>query len=157
MKSLYPLRLILSAFPPQTHPPTHAHRNYLDKCYTTSREDERFLIKQPSASNPPPQQMDDIELPQSVLEVNLGVPVILVGLKSDMVKSDTYEEEQKAQYVQQYLRRVCLKYGAALAYVSAQTDSNKTLLQQYILHRLVGVLVSVVVLVVAMKNTNNWK
>jgi len=76
-------------------------------------------------------------LPPGVLTENLGVPLIVVGLQADLVHApDSFEDEQRSQFLQQYLRSFCLKHGAALVYVSATRDTNCLLLQRYILHRL---------------------
>ena len=76
-------------------------------------------------------------LPPGVLTENLGVPLIVVGLKSDLVHApDSFGDEQRSQFLQQYLRAFCLKHGAALVYVSAARDTNRLLLQRYLLHRL---------------------
>lgn len=75
------------------------------------------------------------QLAPGVLQVNMGVPLVVVGLKADLVKTDTFEEEQKAQFLQQYLRRFCLQHGAALVYTSSISDANVNLLHRYLLHR----------------------
>lgn len=76
-------------------------------------------------------------LPDGVLATNLGIPLIVVGLKADQVKApESFEEEQRSQYLQQFLRRFCLEHGAALVYASAARDTNRLLLQRYLLHRL---------------------
>jgi hypothetical protein len=76
-------------------------------------------------------------LPPGVLTENLGVPLIVVGLKTDLVHApDSFEDEQRSQFLQQHLRAFCLKHGAALVFVSAARDTNRLLLQRYLLHRL---------------------
>ena len=83
------------------------------------------------------QRSSPSSLPPGVLTENLGVPLIVVGLQADLVHApDSFEDEQRSQFLQQYLRSFCLKHGAALVYVSATRDTNCLLLQHYILHRL---------------------
>ena len=126
--------------------------NYLARCYDLSRaEGGVFTIKplgggagrgrgnddsdhlNEDSTTTPNQSLP--QLAQGVLEVNLGVPIVVVGLKADAVKSETFEEEQASQYLQQYLRRFCLQHGASLVYASASSDANVLLLQRYLLHR----------------------
>ena len=52
-------------------------------------------------------------------------------------QTDSFEAEQRAQYVQRYLRAFCLRHGAALVYASAAAGTNRRLLQRYVLHRCV--------------------
>jgi uncharacterized membrane protein YcjF (UPF0283 family) len=54
-------------------------------------------------------------------------------------QTESFEEEQRWQYLQHYLRRFCLSHGAALVYASAHDDTNRLQLQRYLLHRWVSV------------------
>ena len=40
--------------------------------------------------------------------------------------------------MQQWIRRYCLEYGAALFYMSAKEDKNCDVLYKYLLHRIYG-------------------
>ncbi|EWM26714.1 dynein light intermediate chain [Nannochloropsis gaditana] len=84
-----------------------------------------------------PQPARSTPLPAGVLEENLGVPLVVVGLKADLAPvPDSYDDGLRSLFFQQYLRRVCLKYGASLVYTSASNGDNCLLLQRYLLHRL---------------------
>eukprot|EP00752_Nemacystus_decipiens_P013855 g12301.t1 len=72
-------------------------------------------------------------LGDGVLERNLGVPLVVVGCKADSLQSETFEQQQRLHFIQQSLRRFCLKYGAALVYTSAKDDVNCNLLHRYLL------------------------
>lgn len=85
---------------------------------------------------------------------NLGVPIILCGLKGDAFTrhlSSRTGADEKFEYLTRQLRKVALEFGAALIYTSAATMStgraasaaerkergvNLDVLQQYIFHRL---------------------
>lgn len=49
------------------------------------------------------------ELGEGVLEKNLGVPMVVVGCKADSLQSETFEQQQRLHFIQQSLRRFCLK------------------------------------------------
>jgi dynein light intermediate chain 1 len=85
----------------------------------------------------------DVVLPldASVLTNNLGIPLVVVGTKSDLllqVEKDRGYKDEHHDYIQQQIRRFCLNYGAALVYTSAKEDRNCPLLQKYIIHRAYG-------------------
>lgn len=44
-----------------------------------------------------------------VLEKNIGVPMVVVGCKADSLQSETFEQQQRLHFIQQSLRRFCLK------------------------------------------------
>ncbi|CAN0291357.1 unnamed protein product, partial [Laminaria digitata] len=72
-------------------------------------------------------------LGDGVLEKNVGVPMVVVGCKADSLQSETFEQQQRLHFIQQSLRRFCLKYGAALVYTSAKDGVNCGLLHRYLL------------------------
>lgn len=49
------------------------------------------------------------ELGGGVLEKNLGVPIVVVGCKADSLQSETFEQQQRLHFIQQSIRRFCLK------------------------------------------------
>ncbi|CAH8666194.1 unnamed protein product [Schistosoma margrebowiei] len=77
----------------------------------------------------------------NVLNNNLGVPLIVVVTKTDlmkiMIKENQFTEEH-FDFIQMHIRRFCLSYGAALFYVSVKEDKNCDLLNRYIRHRIYG-------------------
>ena len=48
-------------------------------------------------------------LGEGVLEKNIGVPMVVVGCKADSLQSETFEQQQRLHFIQQNLRRFCLK------------------------------------------------
>jgi dynein light intermediate chain 1 len=91
-----------------------------------------------------PQTMDSSNLPQLddiTLTHNLGIPIIIVCCKSDsvvMLEKDFDYKDEHFDYIQAYLRRLCLNYGASLVYTSSKKDINCELLMDYIEHKLFG-------------------
>jgi dynein light intermediate chain 1 len=68
---------------------------------------------------------------------NWGVPIIIVGCKSDYLTSKEEKiSTKKSKDLQGQLRSMCMQLGAGLIYSSAVNDINCNLLKKYILHRL---------------------
>ncbi|KAI8379892.1 dynein light intermediate chain-domain-containing protein [Choanephora cucurbitarum] len=86
---------------------------------------------------------DQVTLPltQGTLTNNLGLPLIVVCCKSDaqlsLEQSLDYKDEQ-FDFIQQTLRCICMKFGAALFYTSTLQPYTFHNLRQYILHRLLA-------------------
>ncbi|KAI8337215.1 dynein light intermediate chain-domain-containing protein [Chlamydoabsidia padenii] len=80
----------------------------------------------------------DLPLTEGALSINYGIPLAVVCCKSDkqhMLESTLDYRENRFDYIQQTLRTVCMKYGAALFYTSTLHPQTFTHLRQYILHR----------------------
>ncbi|KAI9340425.1 dynein light intermediate chain-domain-containing protein [Zopfochytrium polystomum] len=76
-----------------------------------------------------------------ILTNNLGIPIIIACTKSDHVAALEKESEfsdDLFDFVQQSLRTVCLKYGAALCYTSTHRPDTLHTLKTYLLHRLLN-------------------
>ncbi|KRY89681.1 Ribonuclease 3 [Trichinella pseudospiralis] len=92
----------------------------------------------------PSMEPDQILLPlgQSTLTRNLGLPLIVVVTKCDLLSS--YEKQQfdlkdeDCDLIQKQIRQFCLKHGAALVYTNVKDGRNCDLLYKYILHRVFG-------------------
>ncbi|CAO3703176.1 unnamed protein product [Rhizopus stolonifer] len=86
---------------------------------------------------------DQVILPLTTgcLTTNIGLPVIIVCSKSDAMntleQTHDYKEDQ-FDYIQQTLRSICMKYGAALFYTSSYQPYTYHHLREYILHRLLS-------------------
>ncbi|KAJ2162975.1 hypothetical protein GGF46_000161 [Coemansia sp. RSA 552] len=83
----------------------------------------------------------DVLLPlgKGVLEVNLGLPLIVVCAKADtmgVMERERGFKEEDFDYVQQVLRAVCLRFGAALIYTSTHNPATFSTLYHYLVHRL---------------------
>ncbi|XP_075212905.1 dynein light intermediate chain [Lycorma delicatula] len=84
---------------------------------------------------------DVFPLGEGVLTRNLGLDVVVVVTKTDYMstleKESDYRDEH-FDFIQQWIRRFCLQYGAALFYTSAKEDKNCDLLYKYLTHRIYG-------------------
>ncbi|KAJ3112780.1 hypothetical protein HK100_002216 [Physocladia obscura] len=80
-----------------------------------------------------------LPLGNGVLTHNLGVPIVVVCTKADLMPSlerDYGYGDGTFDYIQQSLRTVCLKYGASLFYTSIHRPKSIFYLRSYILHLL---------------------
>ncbi|KAI8075542.1 dynein light intermediate chain-domain-containing protein [Thamnidium elegans] len=84
--------------------------------------------------------VDQVVLPltQGCLTNNLGMPITIVCCKSDALntleQTHDYKDDQ-FDFIQQTLRCICMKYGAALFYTSTLHPYTYHNLREYILHR----------------------
>ncbi|KAI9471298.1 hypothetical protein LPJ78_005592 [Coemansia sp. RSA 989] len=83
----------------------------------------------------------DVLLPlgSGVLEGNLGLPLVVVCTKADamgVLERERGFSEEDFDYIQQVLRAVCLRLGAALVYTSTHNPNTFATLYQYLVHRL---------------------
>ena len=89
--------------------------------------------------------LDAFDLPDSVLETNVGIPLIVVVTKADLVDSKAPENplrrvsEEKLDALTRHLRVWCLKRGAALVYTSAALGTNCHALRRSLSWRSAGV------------------
>lgn len=91
-------------------------------------------------------------LPKDVLSMNIGLPIVVIGTKSDLLPQNSVV----VKYLESYIRSVCLTCkvafyvnvipikvdGAALAYTCAKTTMNCKRVHQYILSRIYPEMVS---------------
>lgn len=77
------------------------------------------------------------ELSGNALKENIGIPLVVVITKTDMMsdleKNYDYTEET-FDFIQQAIRKFCLRFGATLFYVSSKTNTNCDLLHKYLAH-----------------------
>ncbi|CAK1549614.1 unnamed protein product [Leptosia nina] len=84
---------------------------------------------------------EDNILPEKVLYTNLGLDIVVVVTKTDYMSTLEKEHDYRDEhfdFMQQWIRRFCLQYGAALFYSSAKEDKNCDLLYKYLTHRIYG-------------------
>jgi len=78
-------------------------------------------------------------LAEDTLTRNLGLDLIVVVTKtdymSDLERDYDYKDEH-FDFIQQYVRKFCLQFGASLFYVSVKDDKNCDLLYKYLVHRI---------------------
>ncbi|XP_054164330.1 cytoplasmic dynein 1 light intermediate chain 2-like [Oppia nitens] len=80
-------------------------------------------------------------LPEGVLTHNLGIDIIVVITKTDYMSTLEKEfdyKEESFDFIQQAIRKFCLKFGASLLYVSVKVNKNCDLLYKYLVHRIYG-------------------
>ncbi|XP_022914082.1 cytoplasmic dynein 1 light intermediate chain 2 [Onthophagus taurus] len=84
---------------------------------------------------------DSTPLPEGTLSNNLGLDIVVVVTKTDYMqtleKDHDYKDEH-LDFMQQWIRRFCLQFGAALFYTSAKEDKNCDLLYKYLTHKIYG-------------------
>ncbi|XP_067001575.1 cytoplasmic dynein 1 light intermediate chain 2 isoform X2 [Anabrus simplex] len=86
-------------------------------------------------------EADVLPLGDGVLTRNLGLDVVVVVTKTDYMSTlekDFDYRDEHFDFMQQWIRRFCLQYGAALFYTSAKEDKNCDLLYKYLTHRIYG-------------------
>lgn len=84
---------------------------------------------------------DGSPLPEGTLTNNLGLDIVVVVTKTDYIQTLEKEHDYRDEhldFIQQWIRRFCLQYGAALFYTSAKEDKNCDLLYKYLTHRIYG-------------------
>ena len=54
------------------------------------------------------------------------------------LEKDLDYKEEHFDFIQEYLSKFCLHYGAALFYTSVKEDKNCDLLYKYLVHRIYG-------------------
>ncbi|CAF1195032.1 unnamed protein product [Adineta steineri] len=82
-----------------------------------------------------------LPLPDGVLTKSLGIPVIVVITKCDVMPTLEKENDYKDEYfdfMQYHLRKFCLEYGAALFYTSIKEKKNIDKLYKYIVYKCYG-------------------
>jgi dynein light intermediate chain 1, cytosolic len=80
----------------------------------------------------------ELPLAEGVLQINLGVPILVVCCKSDLiwaVDKNRENTEKILDLVLKELREFCVTYGASLFYTSSKTGANVQKLYDYIMHR----------------------
>lgn len=81
-----------------------------------------------------------LPLESGVLTINIGLPVVVIGNKSDMADSlerDLDYRNEHFDFIQLHLRKACLKYGATLAY-SGRDGRSRDVILRYLAHRAYG-------------------
>jgi dynein light intermediate chain 1 len=80
-------------------------------------------------------------LTEGVLTVNLGIPILVICNKSELVWTLDKNPEQNEKMLDvalKTLREFCVTYAASLFYVSTSTKTNLGVLYDYLMHRLYG-------------------
>ena len=80
----------------------------------------------------------DLALGDGVLKVNLGIPIIVVCNKVDLlIKGEKAKFlAENFDFIQQSIREYALQYGATVIFTSTLANKNLRTYYQYLLHRL---------------------
>ena len=78
----------------------------------------------------------NMPLKEGVLTTNCGIPIIFVINKSDVVtqSSERKKFEENSEFILHHIRSIAIQYGATIVYTSAKTNSNLSVLYDYICH-----------------------
>ncbi|XP_065352686.1 cytoplasmic dynein 1 light intermediate chain 2 isoform X3 [Cloeon dipterum] len=82
---------------------------------------------------------EELPLGEGTLTRNLGLDMVVVVTKTDYMgtlEKDMDYRDEHFDFIQQWIRRFCLQYGAALFYTSVKEDKNCDLLYKYLVHRI---------------------
>ncbi|KAM9860430.1 cytoplasmic dynein 1 light intermediate chain 2 isoform 2-T2 [Aulostomus maculatus] len=110
------------------------------KAFQEYTEPEDATPVSPQRRAPTAGEDEAVVLPigEGTLTHNLGIPVLIVCTKCDAIsvleKEHDYREEH-FDFIQSYIRRFCLLYGAGLIYTSVKEEKNLDLLYKYIVHK----------------------
>ena len=82
----------------------------------------------------------DMDLSEGVLTVNLGVPIVIVCNKVDVLQHGYKAKiiQENIEFIIMHIRQHALLYSASVVFTSAKPKESKNLdiLYQYIVHRL---------------------
>lgn len=76
-------------------------------------------------------------LTEGALLENFGIPILVLVCKTETyetLESEYRYKDYEFEYIQQHLRRICLKHGASLIYTSAKKNINCDLIKEYLEH-----------------------
>jgi dynein light intermediate chain 1, cytosolic len=80
--------------------------------------------------------IDEMELEDGVLNVNLGVRVMIIWAKSEVISTGETKKyfDHRFEFIFKHLREFALRYGASLVFTSARKGTNLELLYSYLKH-----------------------
>ncbi|XP_029315290.1 cytoplasmic dynein 1 light intermediate chain 2 isoform X2 [Cottoperca gobio] len=111
------------------------------KAFQEYTEPEDASTSSPQRRAPTAGEDEAVVLPlgDNTLTHNLGIPVLIVCTKCDAVsvleKEHDFRDEH-FDFIQSYIRRFSLQYGAGLIYTSVKEEKNLDLLYKYIVHKM---------------------
>lgn len=101
-------------------------------------EQGKLVVKPRRKTEEEKELKEEIELPEGVLKVNLGIPLIILLTKSDSIiqnERDSFSE-QKLEVLYRHLRTTALLYGASIIFCSDKSQINTELFYHYLMNRL---------------------
>jgi GTPase SAR1 family protein len=68
----------------------------------------------------------EIPLPEGCLKVNLGIPILVIVNKVDLLLHGDKKSylEENFDFIQKHIREYSLQYGASVVFTSANADRN---------------------------------
>lgn len=108
------------------------------KLYEEPQFDEEGNFKKEIISNETLNLKLQLSLKEGVLKTNLGIPLVIVVNKSEIV-SQTGERkrfDEDSEFILKHIRNFALPYGATIIYTSSKQNINLSVLYEYILHRI---------------------
>lgn len=117
---------------------------YIMKTYKDPSLNEVAATQEGEEANVADDELDnlkeDLPLPDGVLKVNLGIPIIIVCTRAELLLHGDRATflEKNIDFIQKHLRQYCLQYGAALVFLSIKHQINVELLYSYVLSRIYG-------------------
>mmetsp|Transcript_24955 Transcript_24955/g.39919 ORF Transcript_24955/g.39919 Transcript_24955/m.39919 type:complete len:507 (-) Transcript_24955:25-1545(-) len=103
-----------------------------------SKFDAQYTVEEANEINPleTKPETDNTSSPEQLPKGSLGIPIMVVGCKSDVVReaSDDVETEMRLEFIQRSLRKFCYEVGASLTYVSSRSEASFLSLLQYVVH-----------------------
>jgi len=135
-----------SSSPTKSHHNSHMNMSRISGGNNMSRSGGGGMDTSVNASESSTIEANDLEaelepLAEDTLTRNLGLDLIVVVTKtdymSDLERDYDYKDEH-FDFIQQYVRKFCLQFGASLFYVSVKDDKNCDLLYKYLVHRIYG-------------------
>ena len=100
-------------------------------------DDQGKYIKKPLEEEQKKKKLDE-PLKEGVLATNIGVPIVFVVNKADVVtqSSEKKKFEENSEFILHHIRSIAIEYGATIVYTSAKANSNVNILYDYICHTL---------------------
>jgi dynein light intermediate chain 1 len=73
--------------------------------------------------------LDDMQLEEGVLNVNLGIPIMIICTKTDIITSGESMKyfHPRFEFIFKHLREFALRYGASIIFTSTKKGTNMDL------------------------------
>lgn len=76
-------------------------------------------------------------LKEGLLQKNIGIPLVYVMNKSDVVLEERKKQyETFSEFILSHVRQMAIEYGASIIYTSGKSNTNLSILYDYICHTL---------------------
>lgn len=108
------------------------------KLYEEPQFDEEGNFKKEQLSEENINLKLQLQLKEGLLKTNIGVPLVIVVNKSDIVMQtgERKKFEEDSEFILKHIRNFALIYGATIIYSSSKQNTNLNVIYEYILHRI---------------------